>query len=899
MRPKITLFLLSIACTALSAQVTLLKFPQDNQLYPRDLGSNLAQVPVQGYFVAGSADSLVFSVERSDGQLSRAAYALDAFPNDSFELVFNLEAALWHHLFRLELVRADSSWIAAMSSNVVAGDAYMIQGQSNAQAVAYNGDANIWQGNYIRCFGNANPAEYTDQQWYLAEGNGYFSPGAVGQWALRMADMLQANFQVPIAILNGADPGKPIEFFQRNDALPTDPQTNYGRLLQRVANAGLKDHLRGIFFYQGESDGDRAEIHRALFEDLYADWEADFQGVEQYYVVQVREGCGNPSLQLRQYQRNFENYLPKLKSVTANGIPGHDGCHYNVLGYGQLGEKLYKHLAADLYNAPTGEQLNVSVLGASYTNPTNTRIMLNTDATELVAAQGSGVDFKISGSSSSVINISVDGTNILLDLDEPVYDADARISYAGHSGDAGAWVLNGDGYGLFTFHDFPIENHTELPNYDLAGIMSGSGNCLALDGVDDCLYTGPVLGSSYTKEAWIHWRGGGLGNNILSGVANTAFWAPALGNGYYLAAGHNGAWTQVQDPNPLVPFQWFHVAVTYDESLGQMNLYKNGQLLSQAMNIPPHNDPELFIGAYSGAYTFQGKIDEVRIWDYARSMAEIRGNMCQKINGTEPGLVSYFRFDQTAGGFAENAMQAPNGQFFGFQNAVWQRSAAPIGTQSTYTYQNTNRLSIALASGDSLVLSNFTVPQFVHLYFTEEVPNVLQPSSGHILVDNDRYFGLYYPDQSMDSFTLSYYYKGNPFSMVDEPRLGLLQRRNNAQPYWETVDNIEVDFVDNILKMNGNRYREYVLAIQENTVSTQIPNVSNGILYPNPSTGFLFLKDLNVEQISIFNALGRKCFEQNGQMSILDLSMLPSGLYFAEIRDLNGRINKQKLVLSK
>ncbi|MFN0035673.1 MAG: LamG-like jellyroll fold domain-containing protein, partial [Saprospiraceae bacterium] len=667
MRPFLSVFILAFSCTFLSGQISFSQFPQDNQLYPRDLATNTAQVQLSGTLDSVLADSLVFSLERSDGLTTRMAFHLNDFPHEGFDFAFDIEALLQTYQFKAALKSADSTWLIASASNVVAGDVVVVQGQSNAQAIAYNGDANGWQSNYVRCFGNSDPANYTDQQWYIAEGNGYFTPGAVGQWALRMGSLLQEHLHIPIAVINGADPGKPIEFFQRNDALHYDPATNYGRLLQRLDNARLTNHVRAVIYYQGESDGDRAEIHKSLFEELYADWEADFQNVEVCYVVQVREGCGAPSLQLREYQRAFEDYLPRLKSVTANGIAGHDGCHYSVLGYEQLGGKMYKQLAGDLYNAPSGEQLNVRVLSAAYTNETNTQITLTTDASALSAQTGSGFDFKILGTASAVAQISTDGNKIILDLDQPVYDANASISYSGHAGDAGGWVLNGDGYGLFSFYDFPIENHTALPNFDIAGIMSGSGNCLALDGQDDCVYIGPVLGASYTKEAWVNWQGGGLGNNMISGAANTAFWIPQGGTDYYLAAGHNNAWWQVLDPAPMIPNQWTHVAVSYDDTLSEMSLYKNGNLVSQAQNVPPHNDPELYVGAFVGAYTFQGKMDEVRVWDMARSIEDIRAFMCQKLTGEESGLSSYFRFDQTGGITAQNTTEKQDGQLLGFQ----------------------------------------------------------------------------------------------------------------------------------------------------------------------------------------------------------------------------------------
>ncbi len=821
MKRLYTLFCLLFASNSLFAQITFQQFPKAFQLYPRDLTTNMAKAQISGT-AAPSADSLIFTLGKSDGAVERQALSLNDLIDNQFEVSFDLIAGLWSYQFKVERQGSGNLILLQSAENVVAGDVFAIEGQSNAQAVAYNGDANIWQNNFVRCFGTSNPDLFEDQNWYIAEGNGYFSAGAVGQWALRMGYLLQENLQVPVAIINGADPGKPIEFFQRNDVEHTDPSTNYGRLLQRLNNAGLASHIRAMMFYQGESDGGRADIHKSLFEALHADWEEDFANIEAYYIVQVREGCGGPSLQLRDYQRAFEDYLNHAKAVTANGINGHDGCHYDVQGYKVLGEKLYKQVSVDLYNQPTGEQTNIRVVSASFTNNLNTQITVVTDATSVLTAEaGSAFDFRLQGASASVTGIEVDGNKLILDLDQSVDMPNAGLSYGGHSGSNG-WILNADGYGMFTFYNLLIDNYSVVPNFDIPGIMSGSGNCISLDGADDFVYVGPILNTSYTKEAWINWQGGSQLNNIISGVANTAFWVP---NGI-LSAGHNGAWFQVADNVALTPNQWIHVAVSYDANMSELKLYKNGKLVSQAQGVPAHNDPEIYIGAFSGCCTFQGKIDEVKIWDTVRTMEEIRANMCQKLLGTASNLSSYFRFDETNGAIVPNVTTAPDGQLSNFQglnlNEAWKRSGAPIGTKSAYTYKDVDQLGLAIAAGDSLILSTTDVPDFVHLYFVEEVPNVLKPDEDYVLVDNSRYFGLFYANQSIPNYNLKYFYADNPFAAIQEQNLGLLQRKNNAQSYWDKTPQFLVDQNENSITAAGNQYQEFILAIRDSLLQSPL-----------------------------------------------------------------------------
>ena len=69
------------------------------------------------------------------------------------------------------------------------------------------------------------------------------------------------------------------------------------------------------------------------------------------------------------------------------------------------------------------------------------------------------------------------------------------------------------------------------------------------------------------------------------------------------------------------------------------------------MPISSHN---LAIGARyedgtAWAYYFNGLIDEVRIWNVARTQDEIQAAMSHHLEGTEEGLVGYWRMDEGSG----------------------------------------------------------------------------------------------------------------------------------------------------------------------------------------------------------------------------------------------------------
>jgi hypothetical protein len=97
----------------------------------------------------------------------------------------------------------------------------------------------------------------------------------------------------------------------------------------------------------------------------------------------------------------------------------------------------------------------------------------------------------------------------------------------------------------------------------------------------------------------------------------------------------------------------YHIAVTYEGNGGRARFYVNGILeyTSGVKNFDIRTSAGygLIIGSYSDKY-FNGKIDEVRLWNTARTQTEIQTNMNTELT-TATGLVANYHFNQgTAGG---------------------------------------------------------------------------------------------------------------------------------------------------------------------------------------------------------------------------------------------------------
>ncbi|WP_299272057.1 LamG-like jellyroll fold domain-containing protein [uncultured Psychroserpens sp.] len=102
--------------------------------------------------------------------------------------------------------------------------------------------------------------------------------------------------------------------------------------------------------------------------------------------------------------------------------------------------------------------------------------------------------------------------------------------------------------------------------------------------------------------------------------------------------------------NTVAPDQWYHIAVTLSST--EVNFYIDGiNVRTQAVsgNLTPNSSP-LRIGAGTTAggdpYPLQGMLDDIRIWNYARSASDIADSRNCELNGSETGLILNFDLNQ-------------------------------------------------------------------------------------------------------------------------------------------------------------------------------------------------------------------------------------------------------------
>ncbi len=100
--------------------------------------------------------------------------------------------------------------------------------------------------------------------------------------------------------------------------------------------------------------------------------------------------------------------------------------------------------------------------------------------------------------------------------------------------------------------------------------------------------------------------------------------------------------------------KWVNIACTYDGS--SIKIYIDGSLaVQEAYNTPVYYDNNLgfclgyaYNSYFGGPHYFKGAMDELRIWNYARTQEMIDSSMNSKLTGSEPGLVGYWDFNQNS-----------------------------------------------------------------------------------------------------------------------------------------------------------------------------------------------------------------------------------------------------------
>jgi len=193
---------------------------------------------------------------------------------------------------------------------------------------------------------------------------------------------------------------------------------------------------------------------------------------------------------------------------------------------------------------------------------------------------------------------------------------------------------------------------------------AGSGNALNLNGTNNYFST-PDIKSFFTSsgtmtiELWFNANAPGIIVDELGGPPPSNGWHDS-----YIEILTGGVvkvrvWSLTAVTVGTVSFgTWHHVALRYNATTSTLDGFLDGVQSASSVSGSIQHSSELYLNMGltdgqnlgSGAY-FNGKIDEVRIWNTARTASQIQSNMNNEFTSPQSGLVVYYKLDQgTAGG---------------------------------------------------------------------------------------------------------------------------------------------------------------------------------------------------------------------------------------------------------
>lgn len=440
----------------------LSKFPKNNQLIPRDPATNIGIYAVEGTVMRAANFTLLQAKVWRDTVLERN-YRLTV-PTDvdkfSFKIPVAIKAELKNYKIELTALKNEQEITLAKAENVVSGDVFIVNGQSN-------------------CIGRTEPVDldnfmrsYTDQFGW--NDINYTSPS---KWGPRIAKKIIENEHIPIAIFCEAYGGVTQTWFMRQSINPYT-EGNYGILYNRLKKAEVEKNVRALLWWQGESDGWETPIDsfKNQFKRLNSQWKEDYNTPIFYFQIRFR-ACTHIQPGIFEAQRQLASEIPNIEILSTNPALSHDGCHFLYTnGYDLIGEQAYNLVAAKLYNRSTVNTRPPNIKEAFFSATNEITLKMTNITGNLRVIGNPWADFKLEGCKAQIIGGSATNYRIKLAIEGDTTGL-TGISYLSHIDSFSQnWIVNPSNIGILLFYNIPVHKQqlTEVaatPVYTEGGLF--------------------------------------------------------------------------------------------------------------------------------------------------------------------------------------------------------------------------------------------------------------------------------------------------------------------------------------------------------------------------------------------------------------------------------------------
>jgi len=461
--------------------------PEENQFYARD-DRNEGTLFYNGT-LEEAADAVFLKVYADDKPYKTEEAKLAA--DKSYAFAVKLKAGLVKYRVEFGTRTGAAEKVLKAVGNLVCGDAYLIEGQSNAEATGPNNgpgeDPETPRSTWIRSYGNQHQGT-TKGGWGNAVrthiwGKPDYGDHQIGAWGMVLANDLVEKHGIPICIINGSYGGTPIFQHQPNPADRFDssgefyrnPYKIYGSLLTRVTAARLTHGIRGVLWHQGENDqgsgaptGDyNWKSWQQYWIDMSAAWKEDFPNIRHYYVFQIwPSGCnmggGEAGDMLLEAQRSLPFLFSNMRIMSTLGVvsgsSGRGLCHFDMEGYAQLAKLMGPVVEQDNYGLDAAKVFTAPNLRrAFFTSAGRTEITLEFDQPMRWKVECAAW-FLLDGVEAPITGGKAEGNALTLQLGAPSEaKAIAYVSGRNWDGLSDKLVYGTNGIAALAFSGVPIE----------------------------------------------------------------------------------------------------------------------------------------------------------------------------------------------------------------------------------------------------------------------------------------------------------------------------------------------------------------------------------------------------------------------------------------------------------
>jgi hypothetical protein len=422
--------------------------PEEGQFYARD-ESGEGTLYYNGT-LDQTVDEVFLKVYADDKLYKTESAKLNA--DQSYSLAVKLKPGLIKYRVEFGTKMENRETILDRVGDLICGDAYLIDGQSNALATDTHEESPRETSEWIRSYGGPTGRDDGDnwlrERMKRAAAAGLSRPNLwcrpvwkrnapehqaeLGWWGMELAKRLVASQKIPVFFINAAVGGTRIDEHQPTPGNHADLDTMYGRMLWRVQQARMTQHIRAVIWHQGESDQGADgptgrfgwETYQQYFVEMSAAWKTDMPNIKHYYVYQIwpdacamggDDGSGD---RLREVQRTLPQLYSNMSILSTHGIKPPGGCHFPLVGWSELARMIHPMIERDFYGKQFSESITPPALcSVRYTTKAQNEIAIEFDQ-PIVWEDALIRDFYLDNEAEEVISGSVKENVLLLKLNE-------------------------------------------------------------------------------------------------------------------------------------------------------------------------------------------------------------------------------------------------------------------------------------------------------------------------------------------------------------------------------------------------------------------------------------------------------------------------------------------------